>query len=667
MTRRYENLPSVNVELLDGNLRIDQTISGPIVLVIGTSESGPSGVQYLVTDSNEAARIYGTDSPLLRKVSEASLGGAKNVIAYRIGGKAASIIELFGADSEITTREETSTAGGKYDVYIGPSPSGSGDTVLIVFEDDNIVYSNVAGSEVDLGKFIVVGFDDTFASRVGTPTNPVPLEDVLDNVVDDIVQNEVGDGIEDTFTLGHPDTTVDLVTVDGVEQDLVTDYTVSAGTGGGGEDEIIFEVGSIPPAADAIVIEYSIEATVPVDAEYIAGEDNLTATWQKYYELLDKAYADLETTIATEVVTDRAILDAPNEADGSVAVDKLDYLRKTEVDGEIVYTWGTDKILYDDGMGGTTTVVGDAAVDDNGQPIIEERYNEVNFAHQMASWCNTITENERFVLGVIGTSTPSATNTASVNTWIGTLPQTDINGNIIANGTGLLGNRFMSGSTTQVGGFYLTDTGYPDGNVLFDSNGAIVDAGKFLSVVMGAVTTPNSASLGTASRLVNSAAIYAGLLSTITAGNSTTNQLMPRLTLPFTVKKTKLDELTFAGYVSLTEQTRGVVVVSGELATNDSSDYDYVSTAIIVGTAIRRIRERLQPFLGKGITQTMLAAADTGVESVFQALVEEGAIENFGFTIIPDRAQNSLTVPITIVPAFELREVNISLKLAYEI
>lgn len=666
MPRRYQNLPSVNVELLDGNLRIDQTITGPVVLVIGTAVSGPSNVQYLVTDSNEAARIYGAGSPLLAKVSEARLGGARNVIAYRIGGGAAELNNLTGAGSQIATVEQTVAAGSKYSLYIGPSPSGSGDTVLIIFEDDVIVYSNVSGSEVDLGKFVVIDFDDTYTSRVGTPTNPVPMEDVLDNVVDDVQESFVGDGVETTFTLANADTAGHVVTVDGLAQTGGgVDYSVSAGTGGGGEDEIVFTVA--PANLADIVVDYEIEATLTGNEEFVAGQDNLNSTWMKYYELLDEAYSDLETTIATEVVTDRAILDAPNEADGSTATDRLMYLNKEEVNGEIVYSWGADKILYDDGMGGTTTDVNDADTDDNGQPIVEQRFNEVNFAHQMATWCHVITENERFVLGSIGTSQPSNITTASVNQWVGTLPQTDFNGNIIANGTGLLGNRFMTGSTTQTGGFYLTDTGYPDGNAQFDSNGTIIDVGKYLSIIPAVVTTPTSGVLGTNGSRINAAAIYAGLLTTISAGNSTTNSLVSRVSLPFSLKKTKLDELSYAGYVSFTEQVRGTVVVSGELATSEDSDYDYVSTAIIVGTLVRRIRERLQPFLGKGITQTMLAAADTGVESVFQTAVEEGAIENYAFSILPDRTSNSLTVPITIVPAFELREVNVSIKLAYEI
>ena len=87
----YKNLPANRLELLDGNLIVDNPIEGNVVLVIGTAYSGPTGKQVLMNDSNLARKIYGDGSPLLQKAAEAKLGGAKNVLLYRIGGKAASL------------------------------------------------------------------------------------------------------------------------------------------------------------------------------------------------------------------------------------------------------------------------------------------------------------------------------------------------------------------------------------------------------------------------------------------------------------------------------------------------------------------------------------------------------------------------------------------------
>jgi hypothetical protein len=102
--QRYANLPSISVELQDGNLRIDKTPKGPVTLIVGTATDGPNETQYLVTDSNAAASIFGSTSPLIQRLSEAKLGGTKNIILYRVGGVSASINGLTGTTSEFSTK-----------------------------------------------------------------------------------------------------------------------------------------------------------------------------------------------------------------------------------------------------------------------------------------------------------------------------------------------------------------------------------------------------------------------------------------------------------------------------------------------------------------------------------------------------------------------------------
>ena len=135
---------------------------------MGTALSGQSGKQVLMNDSNIARAMYGAGSKILQKASS-KIRWAKNVILYRIGGKAASLLNLFGTDSYITTTEETASAGSNYRIYIGPQPSNPSQSCIVVFSGAKIVYSNITGSEVDLGKIKVEGFVDTFTGRVGTP------------------------------------------------------------------------------------------------------------------------------------------------------------------------------------------------------------------------------------------------------------------------------------------------------------------------------------------------------------------------------------------------------------------------------------------------------------------------------------------------------------------
>ena len=176
---KYSNLPGVNIELLDGNLRVDEPIDERAVLLVGTALTGSTNVQYVSRDSNKAANIYGASSSLIKRMEQIKLGGAKTVILYRIGGKAARIDGIFGEGSYIETVEESVSAGENYSIYIGERPSKDGKSCLIIFDGSRIVFSNVPGSEVNRSMFNVVGFDENTAVRVGTPTEPVKMSQVI--------------------------------------------------------------------------------------------------------------------------------------------------------------------------------------------------------------------------------------------------------------------------------------------------------------------------------------------------------------------------------------------------------------------------------------------------------------------------------------------------------
>ena len=741
----YSNLPGVNLELLDGNLRIDDPVAQDSLLIIGLAERGTTGFQYSATDSNKAANAFGASSPIIKRMEQGRVGGAKNVVLYRIGGKAARIDGIFGEGSYIETAEETVTAGSKFKLYIGERPAKDGKACLIIFQDDKIVYSNVPGSEVNRNLFIIEGFDVNTKVTVGAPTEPVVMEQVILAPEKKELHQDAASGTE--FVL--PSTrqaytvTVNKVTVGGqvvssgnysvqnadtdakklvfvsgepTAQSLDVEYTVTgvrsedvsfAGTGNGvtqvfdmpkttATDKVFLtsvKVNGEDKLSDASVIvggaglQVQFSATTPEDGHvvvvdfvvykegtnppgtYTAGEDNINCSWKKYFELLHSALSDLDVINSFSVVTDRAIVDAPNIATGSVEKDRLDYISVEEINGSFKYEWSETKVLYK--MGPTTTPdASKADVNGNGQPIVAKQFHEANFAHLLATFAHNVSENEKFCLVTIGTSTPKALTKYEIAKWIGTSPVYDITGQLVENGTGLLGLRNMVERSEARQGFYKTTSGFVDGSVEFDSNGAPIDIGKYLSVVPAIVNTGVSAALGTDGRNTNAAAVYAGLLTTINPGDSTTNVVVPRISLPFDIKKTKLDELSGAGYVMFQEKTNGVTLVSGELATNINSDYDYVSTAIIVADVIESIRETVDPYIGRGMNEATTAALNTAIESTMQAKVTQGSVVKYGFSVISNGVVNgkgSLSVPVTIVPAFELREVNVSMKLALDV
>ncbi len=133
---------------------------------------------------------------------------------------------------------------------------------------------------------------------------------------------------------------------------------------------------------------------------------------------------------------------------------------------------------------------------------------------------------------------------------------------------------------------------------------------------------------------------------------------------------TKVNEIAGAGYVAFLDKGTAVVCASGELPTGPLSDYDYISTSITIADVTNRIRVRLDPFLGKGLGPVQLAAMQTIVDAEFLKSVDTGAILKYSAQVILQSVVNGkgrVRIPYVVVPAFELREVNQSLVLAYDI
>ena len=102
-----------------------------------------------------------------------------------------------------------------------------------------------------------------------------------------------------------------------------------------------------PGDQEAIAVDYTIAKTgSSVPGTFKEGKDSLNCTWKEYYEILYAGLKDLETVNAMSVVTDYAIVDAPNIASGSTAKDRLEYVYVSEEDGEYKFEWSTSKVVY---------------------------------------------------------------------------------------------------------------------------------------------------------------------------------------------------------------------------------------------------------------------------------------------------------------------------------
>ena len=651
----------ITSEILDGKLNPRASLPEDVVLVVSRATTGPSNQLYNVSDTETAKQIFGGNSPIIQLMKHAYAGGAKNVALYRIGGRSASIDNLFGEYTTLRTYTASVNAGSTLSVYAGPRNSDPETSIIIVYDGSKIVYSNSPGQEIDLGVVSLDGFDSaTFPYIIGKLGAPVPFKEAVTNLKAKTIESFVGDATKTEFTLQGAGEIVQVVLTSGEVIKTLregADYTYAAG-------KVTL---TTAPEKDAVV---QVAYASPVNAgqygiTYTKGEDNMGATLNKLYELYDTAFVELEAyDVFSTVIED--LFGARNIASGDDASeDRLTYVIRSDSEDGFEYKWSEHKYIYQllTNPAETTTDVALAALDTNGSPIVVTQYNEVDFAHRLATWAWQQSDIAHYVNGVIGPKGPKANYTIAINRWVGKAPTKDIYGKIIVNGEGLLGNRFMVGTTTQTAGFYATDTGYPDGDPLYDSSGTIVDIGKHLSIPILPVYMASDLYTSAGATTRSGAAAYAGLLTQVAPGDSTTNIIIPGVTPIFKLKANRIQSLSDAGYVVFEEKTKGLTVYSGDLATSDASDFDYVSTAIAITHVLKSLRDIVDPYIGKGISATMMAALYNAIDVNLKAAVTLGYINGYSFNLLGSDA-NSLKLPLSIQPKHELRHVNIVVSLA---
>ncbi|MEK1829062.1 hypothetical protein AAAC51_07885 [Priestia megaterium] len=95
------------------------------------------------------------------------------------------------------------------------------------------------------------------------------------------------------------------------------------------------------------------------------------------------------------------------------------------------------------------------------------------------------------------------------------------------------------------------------------------------------------------------------------------------------------------------------------------SDFSRVSTLRIAQLAVTVVREAVDPFIGEANGMPEYNALNTAVKSALETIREAGAITGYKFTIANVTSRmDEATVLLEIVPAFELRRVELQVNLA---
>lgn len=196
----------------------------------------------------------------------------------------------------------------------------------------------------------------------------------------------------------------------------------------------------------------------------------------------------------------------------------------------------------------------------------------------------------------------------------------------------------------------------PNGNNMLNNNNMPHPIGRCISIpfMQYTVTTGNGYNY-----VSNGAAGYAGMVSTLEADKSSTNQPIKVPTLAFELSNYQLSKLTAKGIVTVKNTTNGTVVTDGVTMAPVDSAYRRLSTAKVINIVDAALREAITPFIGSSNNLANRNAMNTAITSKLNKL-QEKIISYYKFKPVSDNASARLGVikiQYTVIPYNEIKEV----------
>lgn len=620
-----DNLPGIKLAKNDGNLRAQIAARAPRVLVIGTAGKGDGDTFTLVTTTGQARGEFGNEGTLLRGMWEAMKGGANEVALYRIGSTAAVLTGVGdstgAAGYTIETVEQDEDAGGNYEMYYVDSTDR---LVIRRVSDEVVVYDNSSSAPVDLFEITVSGARAALGGvNIGSASSYVLLEDV------------------DPSTYAG---TAFVAGTDGLSLSRMEMW-----------EQLYVAYKHLLPEEFDVVIPMDVyldDYNVVNQGHYLGAVTPVIPAGQQY-----------PTAGAYSLGSD---------------IDSLGKVYVEEYEGKYYFWWDIDG----DGVAEVypTPSVGSSSATtkiDN-TTLTAADFHEVNFGYQLGRFLYEYSTDIVDATGVIGVLPPASNSLTDKARWYGKEPTFTYNasdgkyyitssGN---NGSGLLGNKFMAGrfdhrSGEFGGGFILTDTEFMDGTEQVDDNDIPVDLGKYFSVVAANMFLRNN--YFPAGYLGTFAATYGGFYLEMPPASAPTNKSVTGATIVYTLTLQTLDKLTKYGFVTLRPKRGGVSITDAPTATLRNSDWRRLSTVRIVKAIVDQCRNVLDPYIGEGSGSSQRASMDAAVEKILIQAKKDKYLQEFKEFRIAQTPQQEVegtaTLDLTLVPAFELRQIQINVSL----
>lgn len=693
---RYENLPAIISEIQDGAFKIVVNNTDPSVLVLGTASKGVSDKPIQAKKAQEAEARFGLTGTLTRGMYEAAAGGATNVYQMRIGAKSA-ILYGVGTDDQVSNPTSIETllkdadAADLYFVrYLNPITRGPNEEVgrlIVKNATGQVVFDNNPGGQpIDLGEVMVSG-DFIGGANIGIVSDSSSFISLKEIAKDKVSVTDTFAAVATapaSFTLSHtPNAGSVKVFLDNAE--VANDSFAVVGA-----------VLSFDVQADAdgkeVKVSYDYDAAALLNLR--DGSDGVDLSAMELYEALEKAYQIIETEEFKQLVPMGALLDAPNVADGDLVIlssdaripagqrypvagskgDVLGKLFKEEYEGEMFFFWD----INGDGVAEIFPSVGAANATHkiSGEALVAGDFKEVNFAYQLANACFVSSANEYNVTGVIGTSMPSSMATKDISLWVGKEPTYDTDGAIIANGSGLLGNKHMVGKLNYKPGFFGTDSGIlpgagaaSAGGVLKDRANNPIDIGRFISVYCYPQTFINPVDSTGYGYIANGAAYYAGMIASLIPQSAPTNKVAQGADSLVKLPKIKLDSLAKYHYVGLKQKNRVFRISDAPTAARPGSDFVRLSTVRVLDKIIDIVREVGEPYIGEANSTPARLSLETNLRQRLLLEQKDNLMQRFEVKVsatTKQRIEGDANVELVIVPPFEMKKITVYTSLAKE-
>lgn len=693
---RYENLPAIISEIQDGAFKIVVNNTDPSVLVLGTASKGVSDKPIQAKKAQEAEARFGLTGTLTRGMYEAAAGGATNIYQMRIGAKSA-ILYGVGTDDQVSNPTSIETllkdadAADLYFVrYLNPITRGPNEEVgrlIVKNATGQVVFDNNPGGQpIDLGEVMVSG-DFIGGANIGIVSDSSSFISLKEIAKDKVSVTDTFAAVATapaSFTLSHtPNAGSVKVFLDNAE--VANDSFAVVGA-----------VLSFDVQADAdgkeVKVSYDYDAAALLNLR--DGSDGVDLSAMELYEALEKAYQIIETEEFKQLVPMGALLDAPNVADGDLVIlssdaripagqrypvagskgDVLGKLFKEEYEGEMFFFWD----INGDGVAEIFPSVGAANATHkiSGEALVAGDFKEVNFAYQLANACFVSSANEYNVTGVIGTSMPSSMATKDISLWVGKEPTYDTDGAIIANGSGLLGNKHMVGKLNYKPGFFGTDSGIlpgagaaSAGGVLKDRANNPIDIGRFISVYCYPQTFINPVDSTGYGYIANGAAYYAGMIASLIPQSAPTNKVAQGADSLVKLPKIKLDSLAKYHYVGLKQKNRVFRISDAPTAARPGSDFVRLSTVRVLDKIIDIVREVGEPYIGEANSTPARLSLETNLRQRLLLEQKDNLMQRFEVKVsatTKQRIEGDANVELVIVPPFEMKKITVYTSLAKE-